>query len=241
MALCIVPFLGLYVSSYILLKKGYGNLGRYSFLIWLNGGVVFFSSSFGRELGIQMLFFALVLLPVLTFSINERNKMLMAFPISIVAFLIVELTDYRLSPVVLHPDPSFVRWVNASGYIVVMGVLVVYVALLLNVILSFKIERDKVIQSSAELRGIKKTMVLLKHEINNALTGSISGATILQKKLRNQGGADELIRLADIVKSNSERIADVIKKIDRIEAPSTTTYLNGIDMLDINESNGSGI
>jgi len=243
MALCIVPLIGLYLSSYFLLKKGYWNAGRYSFLIWLNLGVVFFSSSFGRELGIQMLFFAFVLLPILTFSINERQKMLIAFPISILAFLTLELTNYRLSPVSLHPDPRFVRWVNASGYIVVMGILLAYVALFFSAILRMKNKRDRAILKTAkyEVRGIRKTIVLLQHEINNALTGILNGATILAKKLKNQGNAEELIHLANIVKSNSERIADVIKKIDTIESPSTTTYSNGIQMLDINESKESGV
>lgn len=235
MALCIFPLIGLYLSSYLLIKKGYSDWGRWSFLIWLNVGVIFYSSSFGRPMGIQMLFFAFLLLPLMMFSVNERSKMIGALPIPVIAFAVLEASNYSLSPVSIHAPDLFVRWVNATGYLVVMGILLSYSILFGNTIIRIKNKRDQAVirATKAELVGIKKTVALLQHEINNALMGVLNGALLLENRLKNNA---ELFQLAAMIKVNSQRIASIIQKIEAVKESKTSSYVGGIKMLDVGDA-----
>jgi len=180
-------------------------------------------------MGIQMLFFAFLLLPLMMFSVNEQSKMIGALPIPVIAFAVLEASNYSLSPVSIHAPDLFVRWVNATGYFIVMSVLLAYAVVFGKAIRSQATLRV----AKAELVGIKKTVALLQHEINNALMGVLNGAILLENRLKDNA---ELFQLAAMIKVNSQRIAAIIQKIEVLKESKTSFYVGGIEMLDVGDT-----
>ncbi len=76
-----------------------------------------------------------------------------------------------------------------------------------------------------EIEAIRKVMVTLNHEINNALLSIMANAELLLRT-RAQDPADEKAMLGTIV-SRAEKIADVTKQLSSLQEVRTRKYLDG--------------
>jgi PAS domain S-box-containing protein len=85
---------------------------------------------------------------------------------------------------------------------------------------------------AAELSGIHKTSVTYAHEISNPLTGVLALVQVLLEG--EQCTAEAKAQLKEIQVA-SERIRDVIRKIDSLREPKTRHYLDRPELLDLRE------
>ena len=100
---------------------------------------------------------------------------------------------------------------------------------------------DKLTKTQAKLvqsertAAVIETVIAMKHEINNPLTGILNKLQILQERYSGTQKS-ELISDLKIIHDATVRISDTIEKLDRIGNPVSTTYTEGVSMLDIGAS-----
>jgi CheY-like chemotaxis protein len=74
--------------------------------------------------------------------------------------------------------------------------------------------------------------VTLAHEINNPLMGILGYVEMVRPEVRAAGLADIDARLAD-VEALSQRIADVVRRLNRLQEPQWKPYLDQTRMVDL--------
>jgi len=86
------------------------------------------------------------------------------------------------------------------------------------------------------LRAVQEITISLNHEINNPLT-SIMG--IVQLLLTTPEKFDEQsVKLLKLIEVSAERIADITRKLNKLERLEVTSYVEGYSMIDIERSAG---
>ncbi len=90
-----------------------------------------------------------------------------------------------------------------------------------------KLEKElrKVEMRNMEIEAIRKVMVTLNHEINNALLSIMANAELLLRT-HAQYSSDEKVMLNTIV-SRAEKIADVTQQLSSLQEVKTREYLEG--------------
>ena len=83
------------------------------------------------------------------------------------------------------------------------------------------------------LAGIGETVLTLQHEINNPLTAVLVEAEMLAGEPTMP--ARFVVRLREIVEQ-SERIAQVVKRLSAIEDPQVIERLSGVRMIDLSDT-----
>jgi len=73
----------------------------------------------------------------------------------------------------------------------------------------------------------------LQHEINNPLAALLTNSSLITSGLLTAEEVKESLATIDV---QARRIADVVKRLNAIEAPRTVEYIQGQRMLDLNAS-----
>ena len=71
------------------------------------------------------------------------------------------------------------------------------------------------------------------HELNQPLTSVLGYAELAKRKLSKQ---EEVARILDIILSETERMADIVRKIGRITRYETKSYVGDQRIVDIERS-----
>jgi signal transduction histidine kinase len=90
--LVIASFLG----SIFCNKLNYYNLAKFGIITTTSVAIFFYSSSLGRDSGIQLLCLVLVVTPLVIFEFHEKIKIIIAGLIPIVTWVVLEVTNYSL-------------------------------------------------------------------------------------------------------------------------------------------------
>lgn len=99
-------------------------------------------------------------------------------------------------------------------------------------ILIYRIRNFFTWQENERLRGAIATMIAANHEINNALMVIQGSADVMRIGRRFEKESDEATLLGRIVDSGKD-ISGVLERISSIERWETTTYIKGVEMLDL--------
>ncbi|MHB1297067.1 MAG: response regulator transcription factor [Gemmatimonadaceae bacterium] len=83
------------------------------------------------------------------------------------------------------------------------------------------------------LAGIGEVSLALQHEINNPLAALLTNSSLITSGLLTPDEVKESLATIDV---QARRIADVVKRLNAIEAPRTVEYIQGQRMLDLNAS-----
>ncbi|HVH39545.1 MAG TPA: response regulator [Gemmatimonadaceae bacterium] len=83
------------------------------------------------------------------------------------------------------------------------------------------------------LAGIGEVSLALQHEINNPLAALLTNSSLITSGLLTAEEVKESLATIDV---QARRIADVVKRLNAIEAPRTVEYIQGQRMLDLNAS-----
>jgi DNA-binding response OmpR family regulator len=90
---------------------------------------------------------------------------------------------------------------------------------------------EEALRKAQYLAGIGQTTLALQHEINNPLAALLLHASLLEQGMV-EGAAGQAENLATIV-VQARRIADVVKRLQQLENPTSVEYLGSQRMLDI--------
>jgi YesN/AraC family two-component response regulator len=97
-----------------------------------------------------------------------------------------------------------------------------------------KVRLTKKAKVAERLKTIAAASVTLNHEINNPLTGIMGNLELLLDDLPEDN--EEIKKGLKIALENSQRIADVVKKFQKISTFVTTEYIDNQLMLDLEKS-----
>jgi C4-dicarboxylate-specific signal transduction histidine kinase len=73
------------------------------------------------------------------------------------------------------------------------------------------------------------------HELNQPLTSVLGYTEMAKRKLRNQD-VEEVNRILEIILSETERMADIVRKIGRVTRYETKSYVGGQRIVDFERS-----
>lgn len=97
-----------------------------------------------------------------------------------------------------------------------------------------KIRLTKKAKEADRLKTIVEAGIALNHEINNPLTGIVGSLELLLSDLPEN--KEEIRNGLKIILENSQKIADVVKKFQKISKYITTNYIDEQKMLDLEKS-----
>lgn len=80
------------------------------------------------------------------------------------------------------------------------------------------------------LAGIGEVSLALQHEINNPLAALLTNSSLITSGLLNPDEVTESLATIDV---QARRIADVVKRLNAIEAPRSVEYVKGQAMVDL--------
>ncbi len=122
---CVIPFLLLYGVSLVFNRYGYYNLAKFNLLLWGSIGIMIYASAFGKESGIQMLYYAFSGVPLLIFSAHEITKKAIGIFIPLACFLIVSCSGYSLFPKLML-SPEIQGYLYTSVFLTVFSLIASY-------------------------------------------------------------------------------------------------------------------
>ena len=94
-----------------------------------------------------------------------------------------------------------------------------------------------------ELRAREKQAAIAElagaaaHELNQPLTSVMGYAQLLKRRLESDASAQGV---AEIILNESERMAEIVRKIGKITKYETKTYVGGAKILDLDKASGTG-
>ena len=78
------------------------------------------------------------------------------------------------------------------------------------------------------LSAIGETTLSLQHEINNPLSALLGNAELLLMEMREKGESNELLV---VIHEQAMRIADVVRRLRRLENPESVDYVGGTKII----------
>jgi DNA-binding response OmpR family regulator len=92
---------------------------------------------------------------------------------------------------------------------------------------------EEALSNAQWMAGIGQTALAIQHEINNPLAALLSNVQLM---LMDDALPTDVRSLADDMLAQARRVANVVKRLSRLEEPKTVEYLAGEPMLDLSES-----
>lgn len=221
----------LYLVSWSFLKWGLFKLARLMLVGTIHIGVLIYASAFGRELGIQLLLFPFIILPLAMFAPDEQPQIILSTLISVGSLGILEISNYSLSPITIRLSSDVTKYIFVTGHFVIMLILIIFVKIFTKGIFQLVTDKESacIDAARAELLGVHQTVVVLQHEINNALTSILSGADLLARNSMDKNS----MSIANLIKQSGQRIQTVIQKLEAMRKIKHTPYLGSETMIDI--------
>ena len=90
---------------------------------------------------------------------------------------------------------------------------------------------------TARLEALKETTATINHEINNPLTVVLGNCQLLLMKSDNL--PDDVVKRLKLIEQSSLRIRDVVSQLMQLNEARSTTYVEGTQMIDLQESKDS--
>ena len=233
--LLVIPIITMFAVTLYLNKLKYYSAARFGLILSANLGALYYSSALGRAAGVQLLFFAFIGMPLVLFEITEHKQALLGTVIPILCLSFLEFSNHTFFSIV-NLAPFYLRLVYLTAEIAVLVIIILYLRFYTLLIEKAQKERIHLLQEqeksskiAAELAGIQKTIVALKHELNSPLTAVLLGSQALERETRQ----DKVEKITKVIQEASQQMKRIMKKIDTLSEPKTTDYLYGVDMLDL--------
>jgi DNA-binding response OmpR family regulator len=91
---------------------------------------------------------------------------------------------------------------------------------------------EEALSNAQWMAGIGQTALAIQHEVNNPLAALLSNVQLM---LMDDALPADVRSLADDMLAQARRVANVVKRLSRLEEPKTVEYLAGEPMLDLSE------
>lgn len=89
---------------------------------------------------------------------------------------------------------------------------------------------DVELRKARYLAGIGEVSLALQHEINNPLAALLTNSSLITSGLLTP---EEVTESLETIDAQARRIADVVKRLNAIEAPRSVEYMEGHQMVDL--------
>lgn len=86
------------------------------------------------------------------------------------------------------------------------------------------------LQKARYLAGVGEVSLAIQHEINNPLAALLTNSALISSGMLN---ADEVPTSLKVIDEQARRIAEVVRRLQGIEAPRSVEYLKGQRMVDL--------
>jgi signal transduction histidine kinase len=102
--------------------------------------------------------------------------------------------------------------------------------------------QERLERAQEELRGRERMAIVAElagaaaHELNQPLTSVIGYAELLRRKLDHE---PQLSSAAAVIIRESERMAEIVRKVGKITKYETKTYVGGAKILDLEKASGT--
>ncbi len=90
---------------------------------------------------------------------------------------------------------------------------------------------------SARLDALRETTATINHEINNPLTVVLGNCQLLL--MRSDQLPDDVVKRLRLIEQSSLRIRDVVSQLMSLNEARSTTYVEGTQMIDLQEKEGT--
>jgi two-component system, NtrC family, sensor kinase len=94
---------------------------------------------------------------------------------------------------------------------------------------------EEKLRKAQYLAGIGETSLALQHEINNPLAALLSNTSLIESGMMTDAEKEEAL---GTIAQMARRIADVVKRLRRLDNPTSVEYLGSARMIDINPGAG---
>jgi len=84
------------------------------------------------------------------------------------------------------------------------------------------------LMDARRLSAIGETTLSLQHEINNPLSALLGNAELMLMEMREKGETNELLR---VIHEQAMRIADVVRRLRRLQDPESVDYVGGTKII----------
>lgn len=150
----VVPIVLSFLLSTWCVKKGWYTVAKFLLIIPANLGAGFYAASFGKESGIQFLYFAFIGFSVVIFQPKEKIKIGITALITVFCFLALEITNYHIVTVIptSHAYKQILYW-TAVGAVLLM----IFLYIQFYAILNQKAENQLILKNN-ELETAYKTL-----------------------------------------------------------------------------------
>jgi signal transduction histidine kinase len=212
-----LPIVILFILTPIANKFGKFTTARLLVVIGGNLGAFFYAAAFGREAGIQFLFFAYVGLPVLIFETEESAATLFCMFLPILCFLLLEISGYSVVPRI-SARPVYIKAIYYAAIPSVLAIIVLYLRFFVRAMESSK---RKLVAAYTDLKESKRTAENLSqhqafstlvrgisHEFRNPMAMLKSRAELVEDHLDDQKAVKDF---AEMIKRNISRLDTILK------------------------------
>ena len=152
LGLSVIPFSILFLLTVLINHFRYPNWARIHLVICLNMGVVFFATTMGKNIGIQMLLFAFVGIPATIWDWQEKKQIYFGMLLPIVSFAYLILSDYKGVWSAI-PNLGHANFIYNIGFFTVLIIVISYSLLFLK---SIKEHEEKLRAAYYQLEEKKK-------------------------------------------------------------------------------------
>ncbi len=104
-----------FVAALVANARGHLDLARFSIILGGNFAIFLVAGALGRESGTHLLFFAAIFAPPALLGTRYWKKTILAFSITALCFVILELTDYSFAAI-WNTSPSAAYWVEVTTF-----------------------------------------------------------------------------------------------------------------------------
>lgn len=122
-AIADIAIVGILTSSIFLNRNGYSLISKFLVIFCVDLGLLFYSSSLGKESGIYVVFFALISIPLVIFNPHQKKSIALGFLLPITSLFYLETTNYSLFKRI-PLDPSYLYLLSLTMIFVTFSIIV---------------------------------------------------------------------------------------------------------------------
>lgn len=215
LSLSTIPFLILFFLPIAIQNKKHEAISKFNLIITSNLALIFYSFSLGKEAGIYLIFFALIVTPFVIFKETENKKTNATIIITITSYFISEFICILYKPIfVIHQwqyTTIFSTMALFSFTIIILSTKAFKKEYTnsekkLKLALKEAKERKLMLEKASQQNAFATLTRGIAHEVKNPMAMILSGIELIIDNIDNK---NETLKFAELVKENILRLKNI--------------------------------